>query len=75
MSASDWGGRTFPFGVGYTQGVVGTEQDGVWGENSMEAHDRVVEAIQDALGVDVDGVWGPVTQNRWQWINDHSEQV
>lgn len=75
VSASEWGGGTFPFGVEYTQGVVGTEQDGIWGENSMEAHDRVVEAIQAALGVDVDGVWGPVTQARWQWIHDHSDQA
>ena len=75
VSASDWGGNTFPFGVEYTQEVVGTEQDGIWGDASMAAHDRTVEAIQRALGVDDDGVWGPVTQNAWQWVSDHTEHV
>ena len=75
VSASAWGGQSFPFGVQYTQEVVGTEQDGVWGEASMAAHDRVVETIQRALGVEDDGIWGPVTQAAWQDLSDASEQV
>lgn len=75
VSASTWGGQSFPFGVEYTQGVVGTSQDGVWGEASMAAHDRVVEAMQRALGVEDDGIWGPATQAAWQALADVSEQV
>ena len=75
VSASQWGGSTFPFGIGYTQSVVGAVQDGIWGDASMEAHDHTVEAIQEALGVDVDGVWGYQTQAAWQALHDASEQV
>ena len=75
VSASAWGGRDFPFGVEYTQGVVGTEQDGVWGDASMAAHDRVVECIQRALGVEDDGIWGAVTQAAWQALSDVSDTV
>ena len=75
VSASAWGGQSFPFGVEYTQSVVGTAQDGIWGDASMAAHDRTVEAIQRALGVDDDGVWGPDTQAAWQALADASEQV
>ena len=75
VSASQWGGQSFPFGVPYAQEVVGTAQDGVWGEASMAAHDRVVEAMQRALGVDDDGIWGPATQAAWQALADVSEQV
>lgn len=75
ISASQYGGVSFPYGVEYTQGVVGTEQDGIWGDASMAAHDRVVETVQRALGVDDDGVWGPVTQSAWQSLSDRSEHV
>lgn len=75
VSASAWGGKSFPFGVAYTQRVVGTEPDGVWGEASDAAHDRVVGAVQRALGVDDDGVWGPATQAAWQTLSDASEHV
>lgn len=75
ISASQWGGVSFPYGVEYTQGVVGTEQDGIWGDASMAAHDRVVECIQRALGVDDDGIWGAVTQSAWQALSDVSEHV
>ena len=75
VSASAWGGGSFPFGVEYVQKVVGTDQDGVWGEASMAAHDRVVESIQRALGVSDDGVWGPETQAAWQALSDASEKV
>ena len=75
VSASTWGGQSFPFDVQYTQEVVGTEQDGIWGDASMAAHDRTVESVQRALGVEDDGIWGPVTQAAWQALSDASEQV
>ena len=61
VAASSWGGRQFPFGVEYVQSVVGTEVDGIWGDASDEAHDRVVGDIQRAVGVDDDEIYGPVT--------------
>ena len=61
VAASSWGGRQFPFGVEYAQAVVGTEADGIWGDASDEAHDRVVGAMQRAVGVDDDEIYGPIT--------------
>lgn len=61
VAASSWGGRQFPFGVEYVQSVVGTEVDGIWGDASDEAHDRVVGDLQRAVGVDDDEIYGPVT--------------
>ena len=61
MAASSWGGRQFPFGVEYVQSVVGTEADGIWGDASDEAHDRVVGQLQSAVDVEVDEYYGPVT--------------
>ena len=66
IKASNWGGREFPWGVSYTQSVVGTAPDGVWGDASNAAHDRVIESLQDALGVTVDGIWGPETWAAWE---------
>ena len=63
VAASSWGGRQFPFGVEYVQQVIGTEADGIWGDASDEAHDRVVGNLQRAVGVLVDEVYGPVTNN------------
>lgn len=63
VAASSWGGRQFPFGVEYVQSVITTEADGVWGDASDEAHDRVVGNLQRAVGVLVDEVYGPVTNN------------
>lgn len=63
VAASSWGGRQFPFGVEYVQSVIGTEADGVWGDASDEAHDRVVGNIQRAVGVDDDEIYGPTTNN------------
>ncbi len=65
--ASKWGGVKFPLGVAYTQGVVGTTADGVWGANSRAAHDATVMAIQNALnglgyGLAEDAVWGEHTE-------------
>lgn len=61
VSASDWGGNNFPCGIEFAQDVVGTDTDGIWGENSEEAHDETVAEVQRILGVTVDGIVGPVT--------------
>lgn len=63
VAASSWGGRQFPFGIEYVQSVIGTEADGVWGDASDEAHDRVVGNLQRAVGVDADEIYGPTTNN------------
>ena len=73
-AASNWGGNTFPFGVQYTQMVVGTEQDGIWGDASEEAHDATVEAVQAAVGSEVDGIYGPDTNTRVNSLLDRAEQ-
>lgn len=70
--ASEWGGRNFPYGVQFTQQVVGTKPDGKWGPNSNAAHDATVRAIQSALwrlGYDpgiIDGRWGDNTEAAYQ---------
>ena len=74
IKASNWGGREFPWGVAYTQSVVGTDPDGVWGDASMAAHDRVIESLQAALGVAVDGVWGPETWAAWERLARTAER-
>lgn len=61
VAASSWGGRQFPFGVEYVQSVIGADPDGIWGEESDEAHDRVVGQLQSAVGVEVDEYYGAVT--------------
>ena len=73
-AASSWGGKTFPFGVAFTQSVVGTTQDGVWGDASEEAHDATVEAVQAAVGSEVDGVYGADTNTRVNAMLDRAEQ-
>lgn len=65
--ASRWGGMTFPYGVAYTQGVVGTAQDSVWGTKSKAAHDTTVKEIQAAVGAFRDGIWGVGTDTK---VND-----
>jgi len=45
------------------QAAQGTEADGVWGDASDEAHDRVVGDLQRAVGVDDDEIYGAVTNN------------
>lgn len=64
MSASNWGGNNFPYGVGFTQMVVGATVDGVWGDESAACHDSTVEAIQEAVGAEVDGIYGFDTNSR-----------
>lgn len=64
--ASRWGGVKFPYGVRYTQQVVGTTADNIWGPNSRAAHDRTVKAIQAAVGATPDCVWGNETESKVQ---------
>lgn len=66
VAASNWAGNQFPYGVAYTQSVIGTQADGIWGEASEAAHDRVVAAIQRVLGVEDDGIWGYDTAAAWE---------
>lgn len=73
-AASEWGGKTFPFGVAFTQSVVGTEQDGVWGDASEEAHDATVEAVQAAVSAEVDGIYGSETNTKVNALLDRAEQ-
>jgi hypothetical protein len=74
IKASKWGGKEFPWGIPYTQQVVGTVPDGIWGDASMAAHDRTVEALQRALGVDDDGIWGPDTWAAWERLARTAER-
>lgn len=66
QQASEYAGPRFPYGIKYTQRVVGTRDDGKWADNSRAAHDVAVEDIQRALGVTDDGVWGPNTDRAYQ---------
>lgn len=69
--ASVYHGHDFPWGVHYTQRVVGTADDGNWGPKSEAAHDATVAAIQRALvamGFDAgsdDGIWGERTERAY----------
>lgn len=74
VAASNWAGCHFPEGVAATQVLVGTEPDGIWGDASMAAHDRTIEAIQRALDVDDDGIWGPITQAAWERVAARAER-
>ena len=62
-------GGTFPYGVEYTQSVVGANPDGKWGPASSARHDETVKAVQRALaakglyGGNIDGIWGQGTEN------------
>lgn len=70
--SSVWGGNSFPYGVRFTQAVVGTHVDGIWGDRSRAAHDATVVAVQTALksmGFNpgrVDGRWGRMTDEAFQ---------
>lgn len=72
--ASTWGGTRFPYGVPYTQRVVGTDPDGIWGEHSMERHDTTVGDIQRAVGVLADEYWGSITEAAVAAALDGAEQ-
>lgn len=62
--ASLYFGTQFPYGVAYTQRVVGTKADKVWGEDSKKKHDLTVIRIQRAVGAKVDGIWGVETDRK-----------
>jgi peptidoglycan hydrolase-like protein with peptidoglycan-binding domain len=55
--ASEFGGHRFPYGVDYTQRVVGTPDDGVWGNGSGRAHTTIVQRLQAVLGLRTTGVF------------------
>lgn len=74
VAASNWGGRTFPDGIPFTQRVVGTEPDGIWGDASEEAHDQTAYDLQMLLGVERDAIWGPVSDAALWMILDQGEQ-
>lgn len=67
IEASDYGGNDFPYGVKFTQQVVGAKQDGEWGPNSKLAYKATVIEAQKALAEmgfspgAFDGVWGMKT--------------
>lgn len=61
-AASGWGKGKFPYGVAFTQGVVGARQDGDWGKLSRKAHDDTTKNLQRALGVEPDGIWGDISE-------------
>lgn len=72
VAASAWDGIHFPYGVKFTQGVVGTIADGNWGPRSAAAHTATVKNMQLALknmgfkpGF-ADGVWGPATNAAYE---------
>ena len=71
-AASLWGGKKFPYGVKFTQNVVGTPADGIWGTGSKTQHDRTTVNVQDALrnmGFNPgssDGMWGYQTEAAFQ---------
>ena len=71
-AASVWGGSKFPYGVAFTQRVVGTNTDGKWGVLSGKAHTHTVENVQKQLtkmGFDAgepDGIWGDKTERAFQ---------
>lgn len=62
--ASTWGGHQFPYGVAYTQEIVGTPADNIWGDHSAECHDQTVLDIQRAVGATPDAIYGPETDIR-----------
>lgn len=70
--ASKYGGVDFPFGVKYTQDVVGTKKDGDWGPNSRGSHDDTISQVQEvwrSYGLytgKIDNVWGPLMEEAWR---------
>jgi len=63
--ATQYKGPKFPDGVGYTQRVLGTDDDGSWGTKDKAALMAAIKDLQKVLKAagfykdDIDGVWGP----------------
>lgn len=72
IEATAFGGKSFPYGILFAQGVVGTLQDGVWGPKSEAAISRTVLAAQKALlemkfdPKGLDSIWGPNTDRAYR---------
>lgn len=71
-NATDFYHKKFPYGVAFTQQVVGTSVDNDWGGNSVKALTKTVTEVQKALATmhfyksKPDGKWGPVTETAYQ---------
>lgn len=48
-AASKYGGTKFPYGIKYTQEVIGAKPDGVWGPKSKARHDITVKNLETVL--------------------------
>jgi N-acetyl-anhydromuramyl-L-alanine amidase AmpD len=72
IEASGFGGYAFPYGIAFTQMVVGTTQDGLWGPKSIDALKSTTVNAQKALRDmgfspgQIDGYWGPITDRAFQ---------
>lgn len=72
VDVTSFSGRLFPYGVAFTQEVVGANQDGVWGPQSTADLDKTVALVQTnlkAMGFNpgnIDGVWGPSTNKAYE---------
>lgn len=70
--SSGYHGGTHPFGVHFTQMVVGARQDGIWGPLSIRAHRATTSLVQQAFGrmgfdpQGYDGRWGPKTERAYR---------
>lgn len=67
-ASSTYGGGRHPYGVRFTQDVVGARTDNKWGDGSRSAHDAAVADAQRALGVHDDGVWDAGTDRAWRLV-------
>jgi len=59
--ASRLKGPRFPWGVRYTQAVLGVPQTGSWDVASRKGHDEAVMKIQRVLGLEPTGIWDSKT--------------
>ena len=62
-SASRYGGTKFPFGIKYTQAVIGANQTGKWDAQSRLKHDQAVMKIEHALGLPANAIWTAATSS------------
>lgn len=72
IDASSFGGVTFPYGIPFTQQIIGAQQDGVWGPKSQSSLKATTAVVQEALMTMgfapgfIDGVWGPSTDKAYK---------